>query len=308
MIFDQFKNLTRERTIKATIGMSREKFGSLVDVFANSYNAIQQERLKNKEIKRIKNSGPTGILDTPEKQLFFVLYYLKTYPTFDVLGFHFDLSAGHAHDYVVCYLSVLQHSLETLGAAPKREISDPKEFMQLIEKYDKILIDGTEASCVRPADNDEQENRYSGKKKRHTVKSLVISTQDKNIVYISSVYGGCTHDYTMMKECFPTSESWFDKIDALADLGFLGASKDYSASISLPHKKPRKSKSNPSPQLTDIQKQENRAHSKIRVAVENAIGGMKHFYCLTHRIRNHSTELIDQFFGLSAGLWNFKTS
>jgi hypothetical protein len=37
MIFDQFKNLTRERTIKATIGMSREKFDSLVDVFANSY-------------------------------------------------------------------------------------------------------------------------------------------------------------------------------------------------------------------------------------------------------------------------------
>jgi hypothetical protein len=66
MIFDQFKNLTRERTIKATIGMSREKFDSLVDVFANSYNAIQQERLKNKEIKRIQNSGPTGILDTPE--------------------------------------------------------------------------------------------------------------------------------------------------------------------------------------------------------------------------------------------------
>jgi hypothetical protein len=62
------------------------------------------------------------------------------------------------------------------------------------------------------------------------------------------------------------------------------------------------------PLHTDIQKQENRAHSKIRVAVENAIGGMKHFYCLTHRIRNHSTELIDQFFGLSAGLWNFKTS
>jgi hypothetical protein len=70
----------------------------------------------------------------------------------------------------------------------------------------------------------------------------------------------------------------------------------------------RKSKNNPSPQLTDIQKQENRAHSKIRVAVENAIGGMKHFYCLTHRIRNHSTELIDQFFALSAGLWNFKIS
>ena len=28
---------------------------------------------------------------------------------------------------------------------------------------------------------------------------------------------------------------------------------------------------------------------------------------LTHRIRQHSLSLIDQFFSLSAGLWNFKT-
>ena len=164
MIFDQFKKLTRERTIKATIGMSREKFDSLVPVFADSYDAIQQERLKNKEIKRIQNSGPKGVLDTSEKQLFFTLYYLKTYPTFDVLGFHFGLSAGHAHDYIVSYLPVLQRSLETLDVAPKREISDPKEFKQLVDKYDKILIDATEAPCVRPADYDEQEDCYSGKK------------------------------------------------------------------------------------------------------------------------------------------------
>lgn len=114
------------------------------------------------------------------------------------------------------------------------------------------------------------------------------------------------HDYAIMKDCFPTTESWFDEVDVLADLGFLGARKDYGSPISLPHKKSVKSKNNPSPQLTDIQKQENRAHSKIRVAVENAIGGMKHFHCLTHRIRNQSIELIDQFFGLSAGLLNFK--
>ena len=30
------------------------------------------------------------------------------------------------------------------------------------------------------------------------------------------------------------------------------------------------------------------------------------FHCLTHRIRQHSMSLIDQFFGLLAGLWNFK--
>jgi hypothetical protein len=164
MIFDKFKNLTQDRTIKATIGMGREKFDFLVDIFSESYDVIQQERLEKQEIKRVQRTGPKGVLDTPEKQLFFVLYYLKTYPTFDVLGFHFNLSAGHAHDYIASYLPVLQRSLERLGAAPKREISDPEEFNQLVNKYEKILIDGTEVPCVRPADYDEQESRYSGKK------------------------------------------------------------------------------------------------------------------------------------------------
>ena len=145
-------------------------------------------------------------------------------------------------------------------------------------------------------------------KKRHTLKSLIISSPHQKIIYLSSIYGGCNHDYSIMKDCFPTTESWFDETDVFVDLGFLGAQKDYGSAIFIPHKKPRKSKKNPSPQLTDTQKQENRAHSKIRIAVENAIGGMKHFYCLNHRIRNHSVELIDRFFGISAGLWNLKIS
>ena len=79
-----------------------------------------------------------------------------------------------------------------------------------------------------------------------------------------------------------------------------------TAKIILPHKTPRKSKKNPSPTLTEEQKKANKAHSQKRVAVEHAIGGMKHFHCLTHRVRNQSVSFIDQFLGLGAGLWNFK--
>jgi hypothetical protein len=52
-----------------------------------------------------------------------------------------------------------------------------------------------------------------------------------------------------MKDCFPTTESWFEETDVFIDLSFLGAQKDDGSSISIPHKKPRKSKKNPSPQL-----------------------------------------------------------
>ena len=94
------------------------------------------------------------------------------------------------------------------------------------------------------------------------------------------------------------------------DLGFLGADKEYNCAekILLPNKKPRKSKNNPEPRLTDEQKQENKELSKVRVFVEHAIGGMKHFHCLVHRIRSQSTSTINQFLSLSAGLWNLKIS
>lgn len=74
MIFDQFKNLTVDRMVRATIGMSREKFDQLVPVFAQSGRAIEEQRLSDKEIRCLRKGGPQGVLDSPEKRLFFVLF------------------------------------------------------------------------------------------------------------------------------------------------------------------------------------------------------------------------------------------
>ena len=124
------------------------------------------------------------------------------------------------------------------------------------------------------------------------------------------MFGGSVHDYAIMKACLPPQMSWFQNITLRADLGFLGAVTDYGqgADIRLPHKKPKRSKKNPRPCLTDAQKKANRDLSKIRVLVEHVIAGIKSFHCLMHRIRNQSSSLIDQFFGLAGGLWNYKIS
>lgn len=141
------------------------------------------------------------------------------------------------------------------------------------------------------------------------VKAIVISDLSRMIVFLSCIFGGRTHDYAIMKTVFEPGSSWFEKLNVWLDLGFQGAEKDYpDAKIHLPHKKPRKSKTNPDPQLTPKQKTENRKQASTRVVVEHAIGGMKYFHCLTHRIRNHRSDFVDYFFSLSAGLWNHKIS
>jgi hypothetical protein len=162
--FTKLDNEKHDRMIKALIGMDRSKFNTLAKAFASAYDAIQQERLLKGEIKQVPSGGPKGYLATPEKQLFFVLYYLKTYPTFDVLGFHFGFSSGHAHDHLDALLPVLLRSLSDLGVLPARTPGTPEEFAQLIERYGDIAIDGLECPCVRPQDKPLQEARYSGKK------------------------------------------------------------------------------------------------------------------------------------------------
>ena len=167
MAYERFIKLDGEkhdRMIKATIGMSRQKFDILAAAFAAAYDSVQLERLQQGEIKQVPSGGPKGNLDTFGKKLFFILYYLKTYPTFDVLGFHFGLSSGHAHEHVDALLPILLRSLSDLGVLPARSPGTPEEFLQLVEQYGDIAIDGMECPCVRPQGETLQKARYSGKK------------------------------------------------------------------------------------------------------------------------------------------------
>lgn len=110
----------------------------------------------------------------------------------------------------------------------------------------------------------------------------------------------------MFKKEFNPKLKWFETFNILVDLGYKGFDKDYKIGIiSIPHKKPRKSKNNPNPQLTQSQRYENREMSKKRVIVENVIAGMKRLKCVSDRYRNHIKELKDVFILLAAGLWNF---
>jgi hypothetical protein len=300
--------MRKGRVVKASIGITKNQFYILLEAFIAASISIQKERLSRGEIKNIAKGGPKSHIDSFEAKLFFILYYLKTYCTFDVLGAHFNLSGGNAHGHVKRLLPVLERALDSLGMLPRDSLKTVEELLELIGNGGIALIDGVEFPCVRPHDDEEQKILFSGKKKRHTHKALAVSTIHKFIVFISIVAPGSAHDYNLMKQIFDPTMPWFEDINAYLDLGFYGANKDYgkNAQIRLPHKKPRKSKNNPFPNLTDIQKKENKAHAAIRIAVEHAIGGMKHFHCLMHRIRNHLFPIINYFLRLSAGLWNLK--
>jgi hypothetical protein len=129
---------------------------------------------------------------------------------------------------------------------------------------------------------------------------LIISTRDKRIRYLSAVYVGQAHDYSILKAVFPPEQEWFTELEVRLDLGYLGFEKDYKCQkLYIPHKKPKKS------ELTEEQKAQNKIVSSERIKVEHSIGGMKRYRILSERLRVHDFELYDDILSVCAGLWNF---
>ena len=136
-----------------------------------------------------------------------------------------------------------------------------------------------------------------------------MSLPDKFIVFLGRTFSGHNHDYTMLKQELPPHLDWFADIHVRVDLGYLGIQADYRGDqIDIPTKKPRKSKKNPSPELSAEQKAENKALSQVRIFVEHAIGGMKRYNILVHSFRNHKEHFEDDVIGICAGLWNLVLS
>ena len=141
------------------------------------------------------------------------------------------------------------------------------------------------------------------------LKNTVMSLPDKLIIFLGRTFSGHNHDYTMLKHELPPQVDWFSDLHVRVDLGYLGIKSDYRGDqIDIPTKKPRKSRKNPTPQLSEEQRAANTALSRVRIFIEHAIGGMKRYTILVHGFRNRKADFEDDAIGVCAGLWNFVLS
>lgn len=158
------------------------------------------------------------------------------------------------------------------------------------EEAQSLLIDATEQPVQRPKRG--QKRWYSGKKKRHSIKNEIITTEAGRIVSVSKSAPGTVADITIRRRGPPLSET----AHAYMDSGYQGYQDDHPA-IDIPYKKPKKGK------LTKQEKEYNHALSRFRVRVEHAIGRMKKFRILADRYRyprlRHSVK-----FSIIAGITN----
>ena len=198
-------------------------------------------------------------LPTPEDRLLCILVYLKTYPLQVVQGRLFGMGQSKAHQWIHVLLVVLQATLRALGDAPTRSVQELAKRLGVAEAdtprtghadawtadlsrstctgtcLPPVGHDGTERRIGRPQDPTEQTRYYSGKKKCHTVKNVLLINATLTILFLSGTYAGSTHD-KRIAEATPYPLPAGSRL--LQDLGFLAFTLD-QVELIMPTKKPR---------------------------------------------------------------------
>ena len=157
-----------DRQMKALTGLSQTRFDHLLPVFSDIYQVTQQHTYETGVAsgtrRRKPGGGSKGKLPTMAEKLQFVLYYYKTYPTFDVLGTQFAMARSRAHENLHKLSPILYDTLVQLELMPYRELATPEELKAALQGGDRLLIDATERAYHRSHDDAKQREHYSGKK------------------------------------------------------------------------------------------------------------------------------------------------
>jgi len=282
-----------DRLMKALTGMSIYEFNSLVISFEKIIKI--NKKATNKNRKRKEGGGKKHTLGTIEKKLFFILFYIKCYPTHDLASFYFGVDRSQTYRWINFLLPLIKKTLNYEVVLPERRINNPEEFEKKFPEIKDIFIDGTERPIQRPKNGKQQRKNYSGKKKRHTRKNIIVSDKDRRILILTSTKNGKVHDKKMLdKSGLPQNIP--KNIAQWLDTGFVGVKGE---NIMMPKKKPK------GKNLTAQEKQENGIISGIRILSEHAINGPKRFGIISNIFRNHSKGLDDKFMSVACGLWNY---
>jgi hypothetical protein len=195
----------------AATGLKFEEFANLLPAFEAAYVALYptDQTAEGKVRHRPPGGGTKGTLQTFEDTLLFILVYQKTSPLQTLPGLQFGLSQPQTHYWIHRLLPVLRGALADLKMTPERDGQRVANSELVNERAPDLLIDGTERRGQRPKDDTQQTTHYSGKKKAHTDKNiLLVNEQTGKVVYLSPTVEGKKHDKKAADEAaiyFPTN-------------------------------------------------------------------------------------------------------
>jgi DDE superfamily endonuclease len=212
----------RPRDFLAATGLTHEEFLRVLPAFVAAYTACYplDKTWQGKVRQRQLGGGAKGLLAQMEDTLLFLLVSQQTNPLHTMHGLHCGLSQPQTHSWIHRLLPVLRRAFVALAMAPERDASRGATRPLMLEGAPAGALDGPARRRQRPTDAAKQTAHYSGKKKAHTEKNvLLINAYTSKVVYLSPTVAGKTHDKKAVDEAdlvYPVN-STLDK-----DTGFQG--------------------------------------------------------------------------------------
>jgi hypothetical protein len=212
---------TKPKELVALTGLARREFEELLPVFAQALHlAEEQAQPALRKRQRAPGGGRKLSLRTVEDKLLFALVYTKTYPLQVVQGQLFGMSQSSANEWIHFLLPVLAAALEQLDVMPERDGARVAHQERQSTEAPDLIVDGVERRRQRPKNREKQALHYSGKKKHHADKNVVlVHTQSKRVSYLSPTLPGVVHDKALVdwvKIQYPPATT------LRSDLGFYG--------------------------------------------------------------------------------------
>ena len=293
-----YRNLSKNpKQFLAMTGYTVKEFENLLPHFKKVF----EEELKTKTLtgkprmKRQYAEYKNSPLSGAEGNLLFILVYLKTGMLQEALATLFGIHQPDANKRIHFLHPILNRTLREIGELPVREA---EQLNPDREKKKDFLQDGTERPIVRPKNKDEQKLYYSGRKKGHMLKNILLINVLCRVIFLSQTCEGKKHDKKAADEAGYGKK--FPKGSRLGqDNGFQGFDGG-DAEIIQPIKKPK------GRNLTEEEKAGNKKVSGIRVRVEHAISGVKRYRIIKDKIRNRKKGFRDMVMETCCGLHNFR--
>ena len=228
-----------------------------------------------------------------------LLVYYRLYITYTLAGFLFDLDQSSICRDIQKIEPLIRNCLpipQKIYNIAKR-LKTPQEVEQYFPGF-MAFIDCTEQQIPRPVDNKRKKAYYSGKKKRHTVKTQIMVNNKGIIIHKTGHKKGRGHDYNIYKKNHPTTPR---QVVNVFDLGYLGVEKDFpDQKSSIPNKKKRSQKD-----LSQEEKEHNQYHSRKRIVIEHIICRMKKYRIMGDVFRNRLRKY-DKVSDIVSGLVNYR--
>jgi hypothetical protein len=257
-------------TFRRLTGLTPAAFRRLLGEVAAADELARTRRATRPGRRRKAGAGRKPSLPLADRLLMLLVYY-RTYVPHTFLGFLFGIDDSN--------VSRSNRRLEPLLAGVFRI---PERKVELTpEEVRELFFDSTERPTCRPVRG--QKRFYSGKKRRHTLKTQVVAVRVRKragrgrqrrrvrIAAVSATFPGSVHDkkvFDRTRVVIPAGATGY------GDTAYLGTG------LRTPRRKP------PKGHLTPRQKAGNRRVGRKRVVVEHGIGKMKVWRVAAERWRN----------------------